>query len=1170
MGGLIETITGTKQTELVSSTNDSYLTNAVQKEEMHKISVSLSEAAKMEFKKTMDFYNIVQFFQLNCIERLLLKMRKSTKKVVIPKNDRYNIISLLVVNIYASIINLLNAENPVGKTYVITRPDDNIQLENFEDFEQLKTIDMLNKTKIQPIDLLIFVNQQAPVKFHTYNVLELSFDIKKSFNLFLYGQNIKGEQCEIQGQYRHAFRTELIDLKTNDDFLTRNLDFSDQFQLYPQDYYPGELNVGMTESDYSEIAPMQLPNYDIKIDDHANLYFFDKNTQQIKAAIERKKIDKACKEMSMLVTKLGIDYKDQEKDKQNQPLYLAVYPIIERYFQDLAFSREPGFIQYFVYRLRLYFVKLDYDVEKKDPYAAVVTNGICYNKKMEEEADVPIDVKNVYYLKLGYWDVLKFEFLRSFGLYIKTILSLEIFYHHRKYETDGQSNIDWVYLASGKLQIKPYAGKTQIKYSPQQDLKILSDKQLVVHYEQIPSVISRLWSKVFDINDELAETNMRHNHKVKEIVEQIDHFILFHCKLHKYIPNAIKIPSQLESLFNLGPNDTLSNDCLTLRLHMYRMCLNFYRAQHEYLGVSYLNAHNKITLKKVVSNLLNIYVLQNTYIKHIPCNCSPKILMTIIPQPIEQTDSAIIYNNCIRTTVASFKRQCKFVPMPDPKIMKEYYNFCDLLFEEVYKPCLINFDYSYNQWITKEPLKKQRDLLTKDIQYRREHVEDKTCKMVVHELFCKVEKQEPGGKNRAIAGVDTFIKLVMGPITWVLEHLFNDNTHFYCGHKNADDYSKIYTDMHKKSFMAVEGDGSGFDQTQHYWLKYLDRKIYNYIAENTPIYHLDGSNQAEFFRNISTTAIKKLCANYYAHKKKITLCNSEILGTVFSGSTDTTLMNTVRMSSYNLFTLYKFGYLKKEQLKDYVGLHKGDDFVEFLSLNEEQKKQIVEDYYKIWVKKENASKVYIYGIGQIIKILEVLPPTRSSFCSCITLKTSDDKVVFVRDPQRMVRFAPYSRKFAYLNDGQKKQYLIDQAVALEAAQLDSVPFFKAFMELYYAAANRLQSKPSPLKEGDRKIKEYTEQDEEMDKKKHKWIKSREDEYRKYDYDRDYMYARIKNDRKEKFKLDMVDYYDNMQQRYKWSKHQIEDFIYFLRNCYSNSKLLSKHYGMIDQNLNFDW
>jgi hypothetical protein len=120
----------------------------------------------------------------------------------------------------------------------------------------------------------------------------------------------------------------------------------------------------------------------------------------------------------------------------------------------------------------------------------------------------------------------------------------------------------------------------------------------------------------------------------------------------------------------------------------------------------------------------------------------------------------------------------------------------------------------------------------------------------------------------------------------------------------------MVNEYRKLGFTQVyEGDGSAFDNTQDVSLKQLDRNIYQMIESS--IYHVPKKE----FHKISQALYKTMDIEYIEKGKKKPLMSYKILGTVFSGDCDTTLMNTTRMAMYNRYVNDKAGLVFG---KDYV------------------------------------------------------------------------------------------------------------------------------------------------------------------------------------------------------------------------------------------------------------
>lgn len=242
---------------------------------------------------------------------------------------------------------------------------------------------------------------------------------------------------------------------------------------------------------------------------------------------------------------------------------------------------------------------------------------------------------------------------------------------------------------------------------------------------------------------------------------------------------------------------------------------------------------------------------------------------------------------------------------------------------------------------------------------------------------------------------------------------------------------------------VVEGDGSAFDNTQDVSLKELDRKIYQRIIDK--VYHVPKNE----FEQISQQLIKEMNIEEVKNGRRKVLIHYKVLGTVFSGDCDTTLMNTIRMAMYNRYVNDKAGLIYG---KDYVCFSKGDDFTVM---------------YKPYVKDNFINKLYyryfleanpdpskpdtrIGGLGQVLKFLEIGDASIIKFCSLRAWwkDFAETQIYLTRDPEKLYNLGKYTRKGKNYNLKELVQYLEDQAVALEK----SYPKIKLFM--YYAQQYR--------------------------------------------------------------------------------------------------------------------
>lgn len=486
-------------------------------------------------------------------------------------------------------------------------------------------------------------------------------------------------------------------------------------------------------------------------------------------------------------------------------------------------------------------------------------------------------------------------------------------------------------------------------------------------------------------------------------------------------------------------------------------------------------------------------------------------LKTILPVGIN-THKVIVYNSCLSTLIAATKRQMRVVPKPDipcaqvgnvnyrPIFTIEQTNNCICLskklgyvcnpkctvcyeketpFGEDYEPkpfyskdtvigqfqeyCLQifntemdflnDFDYSYNEWFNHLEAGKQKMI---------EKVDKNKLLSTDYGLFCKREKQaldddvdwevtdDKLPKNRAISSCPESVKEIMGPAIWAAEHYASNFIPGYSGHTNWQQLESYYAQWYKDGYRTViQGDGSGFDGTQHYACKFIDRLIYSKLARDGKIHHVDPN----IFQYVAMKRFRNIRPSYFKNGCKMDIGKARIDGTVFSGSPDTTFGNTLRMIMYIRFTLYKGGL---EYDRDYKLLVKGDDFVIFSRVTMDYEKL----FNKYWVRAAKNPKEYFssfYGLGQILKFLKIETDYRSiDFCSTNVIQ---DREVFkiVRQPLRMDPLAHYSTKALHLDNKQLCLYYLALADSVDS-WAKNLPFFTAYAEAYRKIAQQMQIK----------------------------------------------------------------------------------------------------------------
>lgn len=441
------------------------------------------------------------------------------------------------------------------------------------------------------------------------------------------------------------------------------------------------------------------------------------------------------------------------------------------------------------------------------------------------------------------------------------------------------------------------------------------------------------------------------------------------------------------------------------------------------------------------------------------CRCPHKDkFMQLLDTDVPDTKSALVWTACRHTTYAAAKRQMKAAPTPDPAVADDFLLHSQKIIEKELGDDLTHFGYSVTDWYNHLSTKKQKAL-----QPALDYYSGKTYNIKPRDLenlqnkhytgILKEELQPTDGKPRMVCAIPQSTKYIMGPITWQLEETFAQKLQGYCGGQNLDQMADhINTYLAQGFTKVVEGDGSAFDNTQDVSLKAVDRYIYSRIRN--AVYHVP----KEDFDEVAQALQKTMDIDYIDGKKKKHMLTYTILGTVFSGDCDTTLMNTTRMALYNRYVNDKAGLVFG---KDYVCFAKGDDFTVM---------------YKPYVTNEFITKAYyryflpanpdptkpdtrIYGLGQVLKMLEFGDASILKFCSLRAWFTdpSETQIYLTRDPQKFLTLTKFSRKAKKKGVEYVHDYLLAQAQALET-NYPRLAYFSTMAEVYKKQACYLKKK----------------------------------------------------------------------------------------------------------------
>lgn len=435
--------------------------------------------------------------------------------------------------------------------------------------------------------------------------------------------------------------------------------------------------------------------------------------------------------------------------------------------------------------------------------------------------------------------------------------------------------------------------------------------------------------------------------------------------------------------------------------------------------------------------------------------------MKILGSPYDFKQRVMMYGKNKQTLFAAFKRQVKTAPMPDETVTKDFINHSLNIIEKEMGQQLNDFGYDVSQWYNHLSRAKQSQINNiynyyfhperfqeLDIKQQNETLSDHYTAIV------KMEIQDLDGKPRMVCSIPQKTKFIMGPVTWQLEEIASKYLNGYCGGLNLNEIRDKLNNYLDEGFVKiVEGDGSAFDNTQDVTLKEIDRYIYRRVKNK--VYHVPKKD----FIKTANSYYKIMDINYLdtKYRKVKTLATEYVLGTVFSGDCDTTLMNTIRMVMYNRFVNDKAGL---RYGVDYIVLAKGDDF-SVLYKNYVTDEMIDNIYYKYFLPKSSGPDEITdkrqFGIGQILKFLDKGDCTTFKFCSLRSYRVDrlKDKITLIRDPSKLYNKALYSIKYKNYSVKQKYMYHIQQAISY-ITNYGGIEIFEIMAKNHYENAEKIK------------------------------------------------------------------------------------------------------------------
>lgn len=447
---------------------------------------------------------------------------------------------------------------------------------------------------------------------------------------------------------------------------------------------------------------------------------------------------------------------------------------------------------------------------------------------------------------------------------------------------------------------------------------------------------------------------------------------------------------------------------------------------------------------KVLNNDYN-YTL-GTNVKDVLCTCTRKPIAKYILPPTENSQHVISYPDCARVLYTAFMRQLRSSENKISKnLLSRYHTFCDRFFDEKIEQLLTDFTYDVEAWMNHiATLKKQNEVLIYYNNYKKgllDHHSYAAGYNYAYTMFAKKEKQIVPGKKpkcRAISAAPPFVKWVMGPVVQKLEKIFHGAVDGYKMSHNGkpcktwNDIEDMYEDNYRMGLNTIiDIDGSAWDSTQHYGMKYLTNKIYKYLYDHNKIKHID----SELFYKVAIQRKRKLTAKCYVNGKTKVIFSALIDSTTFSGSPDTTFMNTVSNLSLNHFIFAEYGISPDK----YRLSTAGDDFNCCIA-QEHNTKHLRTFIDSVW-----------RGLGLLPKYVLHGDYSNITYCSTnvIPYKDADGNAKFkvVRQMDRMLPLATISEKALHYSSGRLKYHYQELINGLNTWAI-GMPFYADFIKAY--------------------------------------------------------------------------------------------------------------------------
>ncbi len=484
------------------------------------------------------------------------------------------------------------------------------------------------------------------------------------------------------------------------------------------------------------------------------------------------------------------------------------------------------------------------------------------------------------------------------------------------------------------------------------------------------------------------------------------------------------------------------------------------------------------------------YTLQ-TPVKEILCTCKQDrvVLRKLLPTN-EFMNDVTCYPSCPRILFTAFMRQLRQpvnAPNQDTGTIQRYTQFCQKFFLNKIEPLLQNFTYHIEAWINHlETYNKQIEVMPYYLAFKRGIKSGHSWYDDTYTLFAKKEKQivEVEGSNvkmpkcRAISSCPPNLKWILGPITIALEKLLHGKLHGYKMRINGEpaktwqQQEETYNMKYSEGMQTnIDIDGSAWDSTQVTHMKTLPRLIYNYLADNDLVKHVD----VDLFTNIVNKQNRRLVAKSYINKRTVNIFSAIVDETMFSGSPGTTLENTVANLSVTHFIMEELNIPE-----DAYELSCSGDDTQLLIKHEYLKTDIQQRIMQYWQQ-----------LGLMPKYVKVGGYDTITYCSTNVIpykdkETRQQKFKIVRALNRMNPLGHWTTECNNYSAQNLKHYYIQLAKGYEY-WANNMPFYSSYQKAYSMVADRIHGSPIEAKPGKAKLNLPTLEHYEADNEKTKYM-----------------------------------------------------------------------------------